>query len=162
MNARKTCNRTTSPKDEASIQTNPNELEKHRRLIHAMMNELRSAVQPLLLRLPACERNELIRPLARSLAGVVAAFSLETTPAVNGELAQQLEVGAEVLGQLAQRIDWAADLGYLTREEHGRISWRMRGLLLGGQNLRWFLTGHPPEGIHRGSRASLGAIKVEG
>ena len=154
MNRRKNSHGMTSPQDEASNSTNSNELEKHRKLIHLLMNELRSEVEPLLNRLPPHERKELIEPLTRNLGQVVAAFSLETTPAINGELAHQLAVGSDVLGPMAHQIDWASDMGYLTWDEHERILGRVKVLLLGAQNLRWHLTGRLPAGVQR--RSGLG------
>jgi hypothetical protein len=162
MYSRTIRNRTPFPMDEASIPNKAAELDQHRQLVQSLTNELRGAVDSLLPRLQARQREPLARPLAETLTRVVADFSLETSRAVNGELARQLEVGSHGLGQLVQQMDWALDAGYLAKEEHERVVRQVKALLLGAQNLRWFLTGHSPAARHGRSRRTSGLIPAQG
>lgn len=147
----------TSPQDEAHLANNAAELQKHRKLIHHTMELLRNEVLLLLKHLPPQEEREITEPLKQSLARVTAAFSLETTLAINGELVHQIEAGAVVLGQMAHLIDWARDMEYLTRDNYERILKQVAALMLGAANLKWILTGRQSVRIQRRSCASLPA-----
>jgi hypothetical protein len=140
MNARTARQGLTSPQDEASHPTQTSELGQHCKVVHGLMNDLRGELVRLLPRLPSHESKKLVRPLRQNLALVVASFSLESTTAINGELTRQIEDGAAVLGQVAQLIDWASDMGYLGWDDHERIVKRVQALMLGAFNLKWFLS----------------------